>query len=106
FVLATGGILGGGISTNHLGYAQEMVFGLPVDSPEKRADWLRREFLHPQGHPIFRAGIDADENFRSGYDNLFVVGGALGGGDFVRERSLEGVGLVTGYVVGEEIARE
>jgi anaerobic glycerol-3-phosphate dehydrogenase len=38
------------------------------------------------------------------FENLFAAGTTLAGGDYVRERSLDGVALVTGYSVGEAVA--
>ncbi len=100
YILATGGILGGGISTDHNGGVYDPIFDLPIQAPAEMDGWLRREFLHPDGHPIFGAGVITGEKPQTNYENLFAIGGALGG-DFVRERSLEGVALVTGFVVGE-----
>jgi anaerobic glycerol-3-phosphate dehydrogenase len=67
------------------------------------ADWLKREFLHSDGQPILGAGVLTSENFKTKYENLFAIGGALSG-DFVRERSLEGVALVSGFHVAEMLA--
>ena len=76
FILATGGILGGGISTNHTGAVYDPIFDLSVQSPSDMADWLQREFLHPDGHPILRAGVVTSENFQTKYENLFAIGGS------------------------------
>jgi glycerol-3-phosphate dehydrogenase subunit B len=103
FILATGGILGGGIHTNHTGAVYDPIFDLPVQAPSEFVDWLQRDFLHPDGHPILGAGVLTSGNFKTEYENLFVIGSALPG-DFVRERSLEGVALVGGYQVGEVLA--
>ncbi len=110
FVLATGGILGGGISANN-GYAQETIFNLPVTSPQPANTWFQDKFLAKPGHPIFRTGILTDPEFRplndTGeviYSNLYAVGNALANCDSVRERSLEGIALITGFMVAEIIA--
>jgi glycerol-3-phosphate dehydrogenase subunit B len=111
YVLATGGILGGGISVNNLGYAQESVFDLPLVTPEHRSDWFQADFLAAQGHPIFRSGVSVDHNFRpldlSGnaqYANLHVIGSALANFDPIHERSLEGIALATGFRAAQLIA--
>jgi glycerol-3-phosphate dehydrogenase subunit B len=113
YVLATGGILGGGITTNHKGEVTEVVFDLPVTAPTSRLDWFARSFLDQVGHPIYRSGLTVDDQFqpvgrqsangnrRTVYDNLYAAGGALAHAELIRERSLEGVALATGYVVGE-----
>jgi glycerol-3-phosphate dehydrogenase subunit B len=108
YVLATGGILGGGITTNHRGEVKEVVFELPVDAPGSHQDWFARSFLDNKGHPIYHAGLNVDDHFRPAdgnqrpiYDNLYAVGGILAHNEFIRERSLEGIALATGYAVGE-----
>ena len=109
FVLATGGILGGGIVFDPEKQIKEVVFGLSIPAPQTYNHWLRSEFLDPQGHPLFRSGIQVnqdlqpiteDENLI--FKNLYVVGTTLGHCDVVREFSLEGVALSTGYKVGKE----
>jgi glycerol-3-phosphate dehydrogenase len=111
YVLATGGILGGGIFANHDGYAQESIFSLPLSGREQPTRWLRNEFLADEGHPIYTAGVRVDPAFhpvdkmnQEVYQNLYVVGGMLANCDPVSERSLEGIALATGFKVGEAIA--
>lgn len=108
FVLATGGILGGGIIAFPDGRLEEAVFRLPVIIP---ADRFRPSFLHPEGHPLFRAGVAFDHQFRPVntddrpiFENLKLVGSALSGCDPVLERSLEGIALATGFTAGERLA--
>jgi glycerol-3-phosphate dehydrogenase len=114
YVLATGGILGGGIATRPYGYtqniAQETALGLPVQAPEDRWNWLRQKFLDKEGHPIFNVGLEVNAQFqpvdKGGnlyYDNLYAIGGTLGNCDPVRERSLEGIAIVTGWVAAEQL---
>jgi len=111
FVLASGGILGGGIVANKYGYAQETIFGLPVNYPEQCTQWFQNEFLSKESHPIFRTGLRIDSAFHPIdktneiiYQNLYTVGGALGNCDAIRERSLEGIALTTGFTVGETLS--
>jgi glycerol-3-phosphate dehydrogenase len=112
YVLATGGILGGGITAPSYGYAQEVIFGLPISQPATGKPWFQSQFLDDQGHPIFRAGVLVDEAFRPIHnageviiDNLFVVGGALGNCDPIRERALEGIALATANAVAKKLPR-
>jgi len=107
FILATGGILGDGIKTISIGYAQESVFDLPIANCSTQGEWFQRGFFAAEGHSIFRAGIVVDRGFRPAnvdggviYDNLSVIGSALAHSDTIRERSLEGVALGTGFAVG------
>jgi glycerol-3-phosphate dehydrogenase len=108
YVLATGGILGGGITIDN-GYAQESIFGLPVATPDDPALWFNKNFLE-HGQLLFRSGIRTDDEFRPIddsdrviYSNLHVVGGALADCDPIRERSLDGIALVSGTKVAEII---
>ncbi|MFZ0546655.1 MAG: glycerol-3-phosphate dehydrogenase subunit GlpB [Candidatus Promineifilaceae bacterium] len=107
YVLATGGILGGGITTNFEGHAKEVVFDLPVSIPKSRLDWYKRDFMDKDGHPVYRAGVTVDEAFRpingdgrAVYENVYAAGTMLGHAEVIRERSMEGVALATGYKVG------
>jgi len=110
FVLATGGILGGGIRANHAGEVGESIFDLPVTAPADRLEWFKRDFLDREGHPIYRAGVTVNRHFqplsesgRPVYDNLFAAGTTLAHCEVIRERSFDGVGLVTGYAVGKVV---
>ncbi len=107
YILATGGILGGGIQAGHDGRVREVVFDLPVAGVDGRAGWFGQDFIASDGHPIFEAGIRVDEDFRpideAGrpiYDNLYIAGTTLAGSDAIRERAFDGVALVTGFGVG------
>jgi glycerol-3-phosphate dehydrogenase len=111
YVIATGGILGGGIIVGDSGYAQESIFGLPLNSLQQPSQWLHNEFFAAEGHPINRVGVSVDPTFHPLdemnevlYQNLYVVGGTLGNCDPIRERSLEGIALATGFRVGEALA--
>jgi len=102
YLLATGGIAGGGLRTDHTGAIVETAFGLPVRAPADRAGWFGPRFSG--GQPIHHAGIATDAALRPidhigepFYDNVAVAGAALGGADLLRERSYEGVALATGW---------
>ncbi len=104
YLLATGGILGGGIDTDRLGEVREVVFDLPVTKPDGRLQWFRQEFLAKEGHPIYQAGVNVDQRFqplngdrRPIYDNLYAAGTTLAHCEVIRERSFEGVAVATGY---------
>ncbi len=107
FVLATGGIAGGGvraIDTNHL---IETVLRLPLRTPASRSDWFFPDFLAQPGHPIFRSGVAVDAHLRPldarnqiVYTNVAVVGASIAGCDHIREGAYEGVAVATGWVAG------
>jgi glycerol-3-phosphate dehydrogenase subunit B len=109
YVFAAGGILGGGIFVNRNGYAQEAILNLPVEGPTGRDNWFNRQFLSSDSHPIYLSGINVNDHFRpvndAGeiiYHNLHVIGSALTGFDAIKERSMEGIALTTGYYVGSQ----
>ena len=103
WLLATGGIAGGGVWTDHTGKVWERAIGLPLHAPAKRDDWFAPRFMEPSGHPIFRAGIAVNQHFqpldgeRVVYENVAVAGAALAGSDPVRERCYSGMSLTSGY---------
>lgn len=111
FVLATGGLLGGGITIADHGYAHDSALRYPIYAPKNRNRWHQREFLSAEGHPLHSIGLCINTSYQpldpSGkpyHENLYAVGGALGGFDPVQEGSLEGIALVSGYMVGEKLA--
>ncbi len=107
YVLATGGIAGGGVRADYAGALAETALGLPLRTPSARADWFGTRFLNETGHPVFRTGVAADAGLRpldaAGqvvYKNVAVVGSALAGCDPVREGTLEGIAAATGWKAG------
>ena len=103
FVLATGGLLGGGLRVEN-GRIVEPLFGLPVGQPEDRDGWFRDTLFSEKGHPIHRAGIrtnsrlnPVDDTDRVLVENLFVVGSLLGHHDAWHEQSGSGVAVTTGF---------
>jgi glycerol-3-phosphate dehydrogenase subunit B len=112
FLLATGGILGGGFVGGEDGIVHETVFGLPLSVPEGRDKWFRPRFFDEAGQPVFRGGVRVTPSFQpvdaTGavvYNNLWAAGGALAGADSLVEHSLEGVAIVTGIVAGRSISQ-
>jgi glycerol-3-phosphate dehydrogenase subunit B len=108
FILATGGILGGGIAAGADGTVREAAFGLPVRAPSDRGAWFSAHVLAHRGHPIFRSGVPVNERMQPvGPDgdvvfrNLFAAGASLAGADEWREKSHEGIALATGFRAAE-----
>ncbi len=92
------------------GNVAEAIFNLPLKKPARSTAWFQGDFLSPTGHPIFFSGIKVnenlqpvDENGRVLYLNLSVVGSLLADTDPIRERSLEGIALATGYTAGARL---
>jgi len=108
FLLATGGILGGGFHSNHSGRVWETIFNLPLSIPQQRSQWFHPEFLGPQ--PVFLGGMRVQQDFRPVdfdnhliYENLWAAGGALAGADAIAERSLEGIAIASGIAAAQSM---
>ncbi|MBX3000165.1 MAG: glycerol-3-phosphate dehydrogenase subunit GlpB [Caldilineaceae bacterium] len=110
FLLATGGILGGGIDSTAAGRVWETIFDLPLTNPQQRTHWFRPHFWDPAGQPVFQGGVRVDQSLQpvdaSGnriYANLWAAGGILAGTDPIQERSLEGIAVSTGMAAARKI---
>jgi len=104
FLLATGGILGGGFRSDFTGRVKEVVFDLPLDIPQQRSQWFRPDFLAAEGHPVFRGGVRVGPDFRPVdakgrrlFDNLWAAGTLLADADPIAERSIEGIAIGTAF---------
>jgi glycerol-3-phosphate dehydrogenase subunit B len=111
FVFATGGFLGGGIIAQYDGNAQDAIFNLPIETPLPRSSWFQGEFLSSGSHPIYTSGIKIDQGFRPVdtlgqviWQNLYTAGSLLANCDPIRERSLEGIALATGFKLGKSLS--
>jgi glycerol-3-phosphate dehydrogenase subunit B len=107
FLLATGGVAGGGIRTDHTGAVWETALNLPLRAPNGRGEWFASRFLAEGGHPIYHAGVTVDQQLRPldhqgrrVYQNVVVAGAALADADPVRERCYSGMALATGWMAG------
>jgi len=110
YILASGGILGGGLWADYDGSVTETVCGLPIAAPPNRKMWLNRQFLSSASHPIYQIGVRTNREFQpigeDGniiYQNLYAVGNILAGFDSIQERSHEGIALVSGYLIGKRV---
>lgn len=105
FVLATGGIFGGGIEVTP-DSSRETVFELPLFVP---SEWTRAEFLGEQ--PYAQMGIEVDRELRPiesrsqevVLENVRVVGRMLAHWDPWVEHSGGGVSLASGWFAGDKI---
>ncbi len=112
FLLATGGILGGGFNSDHEGRVWEVVFDLPLTVPQRRSEWFRPDFLDARGHPVFRGGVSVDRSFRpvdgTGrllYANLWAAGDLLANDNPILQRSMEGSAIATGFAAAQAIVQ-
>ncbi len=107
FVIATGGVLGGGIVTRP-GSAQEAIFGLPVEAPVNPEEWSLQELFAE--HPFASMGVRVNERFLAldafgapMFSNVHFAGRILGAYDYVTEKSGNGVAATTGWHVGNQL---
>jgi glycerol-3-phosphate dehydrogenase subunit B len=103
-ILATGGLYGGGITSDHRGQMREVVFDLPLHVPGGLGDWFDAAFLSERAHPVHEAGVRAnallqpiDAEGRVVLENVRVIGRTLAGASPLAEGSTEGVWLATAY---------
>lgn len=100
YVLATGGIFGGGLIAQSDGRVTEPIFDLPVATPDDRHHWFDPRFVAAHGQPVSRAGLTVapDLRPRNGSPaplaaNLYAAGALLAGADWVGSRSGDGLSL-------------
>ncbi len=110
YILASGGILGGGLRAEYDGSVSEAVCQLPISAPKNRNTWFNRQFLSAVSHPIYQAGVRINREFqpvnedgKTLFQNLYAIGNLLAGFDSIQQRSHEGIALVSGYLVGKRV---
>ena len=110
FLVATGGILGGGITGDHSGRIWETALDLPLTIPPDRSRWFRPGFFDEAGQPVFQGGVAVDDRWQpvddAGarvYANVWAAGNLLAHADGILERSLEGIALATGVAAARSI---
>lgn len=104
FVVATGGILGGGIQLE-AGRARERIFGLDLPMPQDVGAWTEPEIFGT--HVVSGLGVSVDDklhpldaNGALALENVFFAGRTLAGHDPAVEKSGYGVALATGWQAG------
>jgi glycerol-3-phosphate dehydrogenase subunit B len=110
YVLATGGIFGGGLDANADGSVEEVVFGLPVSAETNRHKWFQRQFISPEGQPVFNAGVTVNSRLQpvNGSsqplaNNLFAVGAILAGSEWTRGRTGDGIAVASAAAVANTV---
>ncbi len=106
FVFATGGFLGGGL-TSTIDGVRETVFALPVAAPAELPAWSNPQLLAAAPQPFARFGLTTDEALRplaadgtAALENVHFAGTNLAGCDYSFEKSGNGVAVVSGYHAG------
>jgi len=107
FIIATGGLLGGGIKVGMVRQSiRESVFDLPLFVPK---GWSDPRFLAPQ--PFAQIGVETDEwlrpldpeNGKLVWDNVHVAGRMLAHWDPWTQKCGGGVSITSGYTAAELI---
>lgn len=114
YVLATGGIFGGGIQTDAeggIGKVWEPIFGLPIKAESNRHLWFARGFLAPEEQPFASYGVRVNQHLNPINEsnatiagNLFVIGSTIANADWTHGRTGTGTALATAASVVEQIA--
>ena len=104
FILAAGGLYGGGLLSYWDGKLEEPLFGLPVATPgaAQITDWHRPTY--GAAHPAQEFGLATnaqlqplDANQEPAFENLFAAGAMLAHWNPWHEKSGDGVTIATGY---------
>lgn len=111
YLLATGGIMGGGFNSDHTGRVWETIFDLPLTVPQTRSQWFNPVFINPAGHPVFSGGVEVSDAMQPVdgdgavvYGNLWAAGDLLANDNPILQRSLEGAAIATGFAAGQAAA--
>lgn len=101
YIVATGGIIGGGIKSTPFA-VEEAVFKIPLESPASVEERAEKDVFG--NHAFSKFGVKVskelkalDNNGHELFDNVYFAGNTLGGYDFPTEKSGYGVALSTGY---------
>jgi glycerol-3-phosphate dehydrogenase subunit B len=99
-ILATGGILNGGLVARQNGRLHESVFDLPVRSDPSRGSWSHPIPWHEQPYARFGLAVNADMqplgvDGKPAFRNVFAAGGIVSGADRAFEGSRQGIDIAT-----------
>lgn len=105
FIIATGGILGGGVILD-AGSARESIFNIPIPVPSNVDEWSEPEIFG--SHLVTRLGVRVnknlnpiDENNNLILENVYFAGRTLGSYDYASEKSGFGVACASGWRAGQ-----
>lgn len=106
FVMATGGMFGGGLQADLTGEIREAIFDLPIQGDQDRHHWFAGGFLAPEGQPVTKFGVKANAllNPVNGAavplaSNLYLAGAAVAGYNWIYGRTGNGVALATSAAI-------
>jgi glycerol-3-phosphate dehydrogenase subunit B len=101
-ILATGGILNGGLVAQADGRVQESIFDLPVVHTQDRSTWTDASPWSPHAYTQFGLRVNSrmqpvGRDGRPMFENLLAIGGVLAGADRAHEGSRQGIDIATAY---------
>jgi glycerol-3-phosphate dehydrogenase subunit B len=101
-LLATGGILNGGIIRRQSGRFQETVFDLPLRNNHHPNAMIGSSPFEHQPYSLVGVGVDTHMrplavDGEPLFENLFAAGGIIAGADRAMEGSRQGIDLSTAY---------
>ncbi len=109
FVLATGGLESGALGMDSYGNVSESIFNLPLHGVVE--EQVTGDYWGEQ--PLFKVGLKVDSGMRPldqdgkpVYSNLRAAGGAISGSVRWREKSGDGVALLTGLRAADSISKD
>lgn len=105
YIIATGGILGGGVILD-AGSAREKIFNIPIPVPANVDEWSEPEIFG--SHLVTRLGVKVNKNLNPVdeknipiLENVHFAGRTLGSYDYASEKSGFGVAAATGWRAGQ-----
>lgn len=109
FILATGGVFGGGLIAC-MGAMYEPIFKLPIKVPHNQQEWSNQYLFEGQEQKFATFGLKTNDNLQIInddmevlIDNVYVVGRSLQGYDFCFEKSGNGVAICSAYHAIEQL---
>lgn len=110
FIIATGGIMGGGLNISY-DEARESIFKIPLKAPDSVERRSERDVFANHAFAKFGVAVSpdlkaVDDNGETLYDNVFFAGNTLGGYDFPAEKSGYGVAAATGFAAAMAALRK
>jgi len=110
FVMATGGIFGGGVQTDAEGNVWEPIFNLPVEGNTNRHTWFAQKFIAPEGQPFASFGIrvnaqlnPVNKSNQPIAQNLYVAGASLAGADWLQGRTGDGLAVASAAAIVRQV---
>ncbi len=107
FILATGGILGGGITTKP-NQAYETILGIALKTPSVPEEWAADNAFG--SHAFTQMGVVVNEKLQAlnaegtlVAENVYFAGRTLGAYDYAAEKSGNGVAMATGWYAAQNI---